>query len=385
MNNKNKILVADDDPVSLIALKTVIEKLGYQVITATNGKDAYRILQQDNPPQLMFLDWEMPYISGIELCQKLSKIGNVNRFFYKIILTGKNDREAITKAFDHGADDYISKPFSVMELTARLKAGFRIINMYKEKHNQIKQLAQADRMISLGIMAAGVAHEINNPATFISGNIQLIEEVWDSIKNQLELVPKDKQDRKVKIIVNEMPEILVDINNGINRITEIVRGLKSFTRTDHNQRKLTSITSRIEEALKICRSKINDNIIIQEKFQKDLPLVIINSVEIEQVFVNLIINAIDAIKQGIIIIETSIDENNIVVNIIDNGPGIPKDVINQLFTPFFTTKAVGKGTGLGLSISQNIIQDHGGSIKATNNKDQGATFTISLPIAEQSS
>lgn len=383
MLEHSKILIAEDDPVSRITLQKVLEKLGYDVIIAVDGDQAWEIIKEKNSPQLMFLDWEMPGLNGPEICEKITKeIGN-KRFFYKIMLTGRTDKNAVSEALGLGADDYMAKPFSITELTARLNVGERIVAMYERGREQTKQLAQADRMVSMGIIAAGVAHEINNPATFIFGNIQLIDEMWGRVCAQLKKIPHAELDPKVSILMEEMPEILIDMNNGIRRITEIVSGLKTFTRTDTELRELTSIHYPINESLKFCQNRLNNGIKITEFFGKELPLVNINNVEIQQVIINLLINAIDAIESnsdtGEIVISTSCQNEYVIVDIKDSGPGVPSEVAEQLFTPFFTTKEVGKGTGLGLSISQNIIQEHGGNISVVNGEKGGATFTITLP------
>lgn len=378
-----RILIAEDDPVSRISLQKVLEKLGYIVVVAIDGDQAWKIIQAEDAPQLMFLDWEMPGFSGLELCSKITNETTSNRFFYKIMLTGRTDKEAISEALGLGADDYICKPFNLDELTARLNAGERILTMYEQSREQTKRLAQADRMISMGIMAAGVAHEINNPATFISGNIQLVDEMWSRVCEQLKKIPHENLDPKVAILMEEMPEVLIDMKNGISRITEIVNGLKTFTRTDSDKRELASIHHPINESLKFCQNRLNNGVSVVEDFCHDLPLVRINSVEIQQVLVNLIINAIDAIEStntvGCITIRTMANSGFVIIEIEDDGPGVPAEVSEQLFTPFFTTKEVGKGTGLGLSISQNIIQEHGGNISVQNDPNSGAQFRISIP------
>lgn len=386
MEDLKRVLIADDDPVSRLTLKKVLEKLGYEVITASEGLEAIAIAEREDSPQLLFLDWKMPGLDGIEICKRLTTHDPTKRFHYKIILTAQSHQDAIVLALESGADDFIAKPFSIEELIARLSVGKRIVQMYEYSREQTKQLAQADRMVSMGIMAAGVAHEINNPATFISGNIQLLSDMWDTIDEEFEKVPENLRNKKVTIINEEMPQLLKDINHGIERITEIVSGLKSFTRTDSDHRIECSIHDPIEEALKFSRNRLIRGIEIIEEFAEMLPTVHINSVEIEQVIVNLLINAIDAIEsvaeKGWIKIETFQTGNFVTLKISDSGPGMPDDIREQLFTPFFTTKEVGKGTGLGLSISQKIIQDHGGNIKVEHPPHAGAVFYLTFPRFE---
>lgn len=382
----NRVLIAEDDPVSRLTLQKVLEKLEYEVIIATDGNQAWEIAQQSDSPQLMFIDWEMPGMDGPEICKKLTEQSDTKRYHYKIMLTGKSNKEAIAHALESGADDYISKPFSIAELTARLNVGKRILKMYDKTREQTKQLARADRMVSMGIMAAGVAHEINNPATFIYGNIQILEEMWETISKEFAKVPAHERNHQISILSEEMPQILADMNSGVKRITEIVSGLKSFTRTDHDKREALSIHHPIKEAIKFTHNRAKNGITIKEYQESGDLLVDINSVEIEQVLVNLLINSIDAIEtvsnEGCISIHTKEANENVVLTVLDSGPGLPDSVREQLFTPFFTTKEVGKGTGLGLSISQHIIQDHGGSISVTNRAEGGAMFTIVLPKSQ---
>jgi two-component system NtrC family sensor kinase len=383
-----KVLVAEDEAVSRITLTKVLERLGYEVISAIDGAKAWDVIESEDAPSLLLLDWEMPGLDGVDICRKLIDKKYKERRFYKILLTGRSGKGALAEGLESGADDFISKPFNIHELSARLNVGKRIIDMYETIGNQTKQLARADRMVSMGIMAAGIAHEVNNPVTFISGNIQLVEETWGAVVKELEKVPEQERNQRVKILKEEMPGILADMYSGTQRITEIVNSLKTFTRADENKKELLSIKYPIAEALKFSKNRIHNGIKINENYGVQLPEVEVNSVEVGQVFVNIFINSIDAIEShsgdGWIKIKTFEENRFIVTEISDSGPGIPDKLLEQLFTPFFTTKEVGKGTGLGLSISQKIIQDHGGSISVKNRAEGGAEFRILLPVASLS-
>ncbi|MBD2198629.1 HAMP domain-containing protein [Calothrix anomala FACHB-343] len=262
------------------------------------------------------------------------------------------------------------------------------------------QLIQTEKMSSLGQMVAGIAHEINNPINFIYGNIRCADEYIQDLLNLINLyeqqypesnciIEERIEDIDFNFLKKDLLKLLDSMKIGAERIREIVLSLRNFSRLDEADIKEVDIHEGIDNTLLILSHRIKSDITVLTNY-RDLPLVECYPAQINQVFMNILSNAIDALlelesqttKQ--IFIETSkLDDTYIKVGIRDNGPGIPPEIRNKLFDPFFTTKPVGKGTGLGLSICYQIIDKHKGRIELASEVGKGTEFAILLPIKTQ--
>ncbi|HKR05146.1 MAG TPA: ATP-binding protein, partial [Bacteroidia bacterium] len=288
----------------------------------------------------------------------------------------------------------IKKIFIVSFFAALLIAGL-FFNRYrfKQRSNKIitrayedlkkaqEQLIQSEKMASLGQLTAGVAHEINNPINFVSANVNPLKrnfaELIDVIKNK-----KTLNADELNYTINETHELLTGIEEGSRRTAEIVIGLRNFSRLDEEEMKKASINEGIHSTLVLLKSKLKQNNIEVINLFDDLPEIECYPGKLNQVFMNIISNAIDAISEnGKIIITTSKENDRIKISICDNGKGMSREVKQKIFDPFFTTKDVGKGTGLGLSISYGIIEKHKGNIEVNSEVGKGSEFLISLPAA----
>ena len=221
----------------------------------------------------------------------------------------------------------------------------------------------SDRLASIGELAAGIAHELNNPLTSVVGFSQLILEG--------EVPPEIRDDLTV-------------VNNEAQRAAKIVKNLLTFARKHSPVKQSNQINDCINEVLSLRAYELKcQNIKVISRLDADLPRVMFDYFQMQQVFINLIINAeffmVRAHNGGTLIITTEKSDGIIRISIADDGPGITQDDLNHLFSPFFTTKEVGKGTGLGLSICHGIISEHGGKIFARSETGKGATFIIELP------
>lgn len=392
-----KILVAEDHSVSLRLLEVTLQKWGHEPILAQNGRDAWDALTQGPAPPVAILDWMMPHLSGVDLCRKIREVPRL-RQMYVLLLTAKGTKDDVLMGLDAGADDYVIKPFDMDELLARLNVGKRVaelqdnlakknkalmryaVDMEVLAEERSKQLIHSERMASVGIMAAGIAHEINNPSTFISSNALVQQRFWEKIQPVLEA---NKEADGVEFVLEEMPKTIVDIQKGVKRISKIVNGLRTFCRQDSGDKEPTDIHERIDASLVLCQNVLKKHVTVKTTFLRDLPLVFADAQQLEQVFINLFTNAAHATEEkqdAVLHIQTKQDKNWVIVTISDNGPGVPKDKLQDIWQPFYTSKPVGKGTGLGLSITQGIIESHEGEIFVENNSDGGACFTIKLPI-----
>jgi len=226
------------------------------------------------------------------------------------------------------------------------------------------QLIQIEKMASLGILTAGISHEINNPLNFILGGLTGLQ---DYIRDE------NIRDEKVELYLNS-------IKTGIERATSIMTGLNQMSRASENYREPCDLHAIINNSLLITKGELKGSIEIKKHFS-DTPIIIPGNVgKLHQVFINLIVNAYHAVEEkGSITITTGITNDNAVITITDTGCGISKDKLSKITDPFFTTKEPGKGTGLGLSITYNIIQAHKGTIKFQSTIKKGTSVTIILP------
>ncbi|MBI9104853.1 MAG: GHKL domain-containing protein [Spirochaetales bacterium] len=271
--------------------------------------------------------------------------------------------------------------------------------------NAQKTIIHQEKMASIGELAAGVAHEINNPTGFVIGNLSILKEYLDvfheyysgsedlaravSLKDE-ELIKvciekmdgiKDKED--MTLIFSDIEPIMDELNRGTARIKDIVRGLRDFARPDNDIFCPADINNGLDEAVKIAWNKIKYKAELIKEYGK-IPEIDCNIQRLEQVFINLLTNAADAIdKEGTITIRTGVEDGTMVIEIEDTGNGIDEKHLGNIFDPFFTTKDVGKGTGLGLSISNSIIESHNGELSVRSSLGEGTVFSIKLPINKE--
>jgi len=301
----------------------------------------------------------------------------------------------------------INRQFTRTErkLQGMLRKEKQQLKVLRTTHESLKstqgQLVQSEKMASLGVLTAGIAHEINNPVNFIFAGTEAlqthIEELLEVFEKYTELDDISTQDFPTKIqeiydlkeeieleedFAEDTLSLLGDVRTGAVRITEIVKGLRTFSRLDEDVFKMVSLIESIDSTLVILRNKYKNRIEIIKNYASDIPKIECYPGKLNQVFMNLLANAIQAIEdEGKIYITTQLhQEHHVRISIRDTGKGIPEQVKNRIFEPFFTTKEVGEGTGLGLSISHGIIEKHKGKISVESEEGEGTEFTIILPL-----
>ena len=314
--------------------------------------------------------------------------------------TDISDRVQVLEALKQSAAQYRSQ-------ATQLEKAFR------DLHDTQTQLIQTEKISSLGQLVAGVAHEINNPINFIYGNIthasqyardllDLLHLYQEKYPNPLPEIAEAAEDIEVNFLMEDFPKILESMKVGADRIRDLVVSLRNFSRLDESQMKRVDIHEGIESTLLILQHRLKATAsrpaieVIKE--YGDFPKIECYAGQLNQVFMNLIANAIDALEEynskrsakdiyscpNTIRISTNTDSNTVSIRISDNGMGITQEVIRNLFDPFFTTKPVGKGTGLGLSISyQIVVEKHRGKLQCFSVPGDGAEFIIEIPIAQQ--
>lgn len=308
----------------------------------------------------------------------------------------------IRKAAEQALNDALVKERRLLtELEASHRAtaekNLELETANAELKNAQSQMLQREKMASIGQLAAGVAHEINNPIGFIASNLNTLEKYIDRLKefidaqsrhiasagNASDAAALDALRSKLKLdyILGDARELTAESLDGTDRVSKIVQGLKSFSRVDQAEHKEADINECLESTLNIVWNELKYKAEVRKELG-DLPPTRCYPQQLNQVFMNLLVNAAHAIeKQGVITIRTWQQDGSIRISVADTGNGIPEKNLNRLFEPFFTTKEVGKGTGLGLSIAYEIVKKHNGSITVTSREGEGTTFTVTIPVA----
>jgi signal transduction histidine kinase/ligand-binding sensor domain-containing protein len=276
-----------------------------------------------------------------------------------------------------------------------------IIAQHEELEKAQNHLIQSEKMASIGVLTAGIAHEINNPVNFVYAGVNSIMRDFKDIDHVLqEIMLIDETTTKSVDIIDRIlqkkelyqfdeaykaiEQTLMDVKMGAERTAEIVEGLRNFSRSENESWSNSNINKIIEGVLVLLKNNYKNRIDIDKEFDENLPPVVCKSGRINQVIMNVISNAIDAIvDKGEIKISTKLIDNKCVISIKDNGIGIEDDLLTKIFDPFFTTKKVGKGVGLGLSITYGIILEHNGNIDVNSKVGKGTEFIISLPINQK--
>ncbi len=545
-----KILVADDSTTYRGIFQALLSQWGFDVILAADGQQAFRLYQEGNGALLALVDWEMPNMSGVELCQQLRKTDSIVQP-YIIMVTTKEEGADKVCALDAGADDFVPKPFNEEELRARLRVGERTISLQQhllqslmelerttkvqqqteqelrrafsetkglvasislilieidlegkiqqwndaatetfdisassvigknigglapklwewskimqgiieceEKGRALKlgeilfmrpsgkegilevtlnplftdegirfgllllgediterkqleaQLGLAQKMESIGQLAAGIAHEINTPTQFVSDNLRFLTESFGDIQKVLTVyeqviksLPPDVIDRHLlttmentvaeadlEYVSEEIPKALQQSLDGSERVGKIVQAMKEFSHPGTTEKKPIDLNKAIESTITVARNEWKYVADVVTDFDPQLPVVPCLPGEFNQVILNLLINAAHAIEtalgpeaevKGTITVTTRITESSVEIWLTDTGTGIPEAVRKKLFDPFFTTKEVGKGTGQGLAIAHDVIVNkHGGTLTFESTIGVGTTFIIQLP------
>ncbi len=363
----------------------------------------------------------MPGMDGFEVCRYL-KEDAATRFIPVVLLTSLNEKAMRLQGIGVGADDFISKPYDTTEILLRT----RNLLMVKRHHDFIKehsrvleqqvrlrteelekafaelkstqqQMLQQEKMATIGQLTAGIAHEINNPIGFIASNVATLDKYCDKLLKFMEAQQKTplskftdpeaseklqelRKQMKIDHIVKDISEMNRETMEGVERIKSIVMDLKCFSRIDEAEQKLADINQCLESTLNIAHNELKYKTRTTRDYG-ELPQLRCYPQQLNQVFMNLLVNAAQAIDtKGEVTVRTWLEDDVINVSVSDTGSGIPEEVRAHIFEPFFTTKESGKGTGLGLSISKEIIKNHGGEIRVSSEPGKGSCFTVSLPL-----
>ena len=428
-SRKVVILVVDDEPANLNVISAQLKNEGYEIVTAANGEEALARVDE-RLPDLILLDAMMPGVSGFEVVQIL-KAEKRTATVPIIMLTALGDSQSKLSALGNGAEEFLTKPVAKAELIVRIRNLLRLKNYQDklEEYNSLleakvlertnelqsvshqldevqRQLLQSEKLAAIGQLAAGVAHEINNPIGFVNSNLGTLKGYVKDMLKMLNAYERGRQggndgnaqvDQELHQLKSELeldylrddaPLLIDESLEGLARVCKIVQDLKSFAHTDAGANPewiLADLHECIESTVNIAYNEIKYKASVVREFG-DIPKVECIPSQLNQVFLNLLVNAAQAMdegKLGVIAIRTGVLPERVWVEISDTGSGIPPEIQQKIFDPFFTTKPVGQGTGLGLSLSYGIVQRHQGQISVCSEPGVGTTFRILLPIRQK--
>ena len=390
MEKAPMILVTDDSRLEREFLAKTLREEGYQVQLASSGEEALASIRRE-PPDLILLDVIMPGLDGMETCRAI-RAEDALRAIPIVFLTARTDEQDKVEGLRSGAVDYITKPFRTSELLARVATQIelkRLRDQVADYANHLeqnvqeltRQLLHADRLSSLGVLAAGIVHEVNNPNAFIRGNLQVLKRFLPHIQVSLEQSLTRQVEERTRIILDELPRMIDSMLEGSHRIDAIGSLVKRGAYKGSAGRKPCNLVDCLRDALDLTHNRLKYNVRVHESLPASAPIVA-DPRQITQVFTNVLINAGDALGQqgGDVWIEGAIEDHEVAVRVRDNGPGVPEEIRHRIFDYFFTTKDSDQGTGLGLPISRKIMEDHGGQMHLTARTD-GAEFVVRIPLA----
>jgi len=397
------VLVIEDDPYISKLIEMLLEEVSYQALLAGSAAEGFALIERHNP-DLVILDWMLPDLPGDQVC-RLIKVRAAKTFLPVLMLTARGELADRIAGLDAGADDYLTKPFNSDELLARVRALLRIrvaeldraetLAALAHQHEELRdayerlrstqaQLVQASKLASLGELVAGVAHELNNPLAIVLGNAELLPTL------------DDEDDRRA----------VRQIIEAAQRGRRVVQSLITFARHGKVEVDWHSPTDLLERVLDLKRTDLRTGeLSLEVVYDPVVPMLLCDGPQIQQALLNVLINAEQALvgrRSPRLHIQVyaasgpveppavlpdltraggSADgERMVVIDIADNGPGLPDKVIERLFEPFVTTRPVGQGTGMGLAISYAIVMQQGGTLQVTSAPGRGATIRIALPV-----
>jgi two-component system NtrC family sensor kinase len=405
-----RVLVVDDEEQVRDLLSNYLGA-SYPCSKAASADEALQLLAEE-PYALVIADVVMPGRNGIELLREIT-----SRYpdTMVVMVSGIARTQRVLDAVRLGAYDYLLKPcdLDVLSMTVERalerRALLRAARYYKvdlERRNEElrrskaeleslqAQIIQSEKMASLGQLAAGVAHELNNPAGFLYGNMEMLGELARGLERLLrfyETVPLGgeeaararaiKEEIGYETTLGDLRSIVDDCRDGAERIRDVVQNLRTFSRLDEAEFKKVDIHEGIDSTLRLLMRFYGDGRVRLARDYGELPPVDCYAGQLNQVWLNLLVNAAFAVREGgEVRITTWGEGERVVVRVSDTGRGIAPEHLTRIFDPFFTTKPVGEGTGLGLSVTYSIVERHGGEIAVESEQGRGTTFTVTLPV-----
>jgi len=371
---QSRILVVDDEPANVLLMQRLLEDDGYAAITTTTDPRRVLDLFESTRPDLVVLDLMMPHLDGIAVLEQLRGAMGAEAWVPVLVLTADATLEARRRALAAGAHDFLTKPFERFEALLRIRNLLQTRHLYvaleaqnrsleETVRQRTERLMQSEKVAAMGSLLAGVAHELNNPLTVLSGQAQLL------------LADSDAA----------LTRRAAQIHRAADRCVRIVRNFLALARQRPPERTEVSLVQVVDGAVELVAYELRtDGIEVAVELADNLPVLWADGHQLHQVLVNIIVNAHHAMRRQPgprrLVIRARRVNQRVRLEIADTGRGIPAEVLARIFEPFFTTKAAGEGTGLGLSLCRSIVEDHGGTISVESVPGRGTTFGVELPI-----
>ncbi|WP_237886892.1 ATP-binding protein [Pseudomonas sp. PGPR40] len=427
----------DEMEAALFGSEVKSPNLLFELDSAYGGQEGLgkliQALQENRPYALAFVDMRMP--EGWDGAQTIEHLWQKDPLLQVVVCTAYSDYswdELLERLHAHDRLLILKKPFDNIEVqqmantlltkwemterasiqmshlehlvdqrTTQFKQASEALQREIDERKQLEsQLVQSEKLASLGQLAAGVAHEINNPIGFISSNLGALDGYFKQLQNMLDAYREaesaisssevidhlgELRERvELDFLREDIPQLIKESRDGINRVGQIVKDLKDFSRVDSNQEwQWTNLQQGIESTLNIVSNELKYKADVVKEYQT-LPDIECLPSQINQVIMNLIVNASQAMgpERGIITLRTGLEGETVSIEVADTGIGIEPDNLQKIFDPFYTTKPVGQGTGLGLSLSYGIVKKHRGDISVRSEVGVGSTFRVELPVRQ---
>lgn len=399
-------LHVEDDPLDAEYVQEQLLESGIPCdITRVETREGFLHALEHSPPDLILCDYNLPGFDGLEALQIAQNSVQSTPF---IFLSGGIGEHLAVECLHRGATDYVLKG-NPARLIPAVKRALEEARVRRAKEQAERELAHGEKMVLLGQLSAGIAHEINNPITYINLNMETLKDYADKLRELIrtgtevllgdDLVTDEdirarweaarawlrQNERRVTLMVDDLGRLAQETLDGGHRVADITQRLRRFSRQERQEPVEMDLEECLETALKIGWNEIKSKAVVQKNIVSPLPSVKGHPNQITQVLINLVVNAAQAIPgRGVIRVGIASGDGKAVITVQDSGHGIASHDLAKMFTPFFTTKSSGEGTGLGLYVSRGIIEAHGGMIRAENSPEGGAIFTIELPLAEKS-
>jgi signal transduction histidine kinase len=368
---RGRIAVVEDDADAREVLAELLRDEGYDVLSFGDAAEAFAKLRGEAPPDLILLDLRLPGMDGWEFRVQQKRDP---RLAQTPVIALSADQSAQALAID--ADEFLPKP---PRLDALLETIAAVLARDAEKRRRSRELT-LQSMAAVGQLCAGVAHEINNPLAYVSGNLHVLREELGRLRQELEAA--DAPPGAIATF-EDMESMIADSVVGAERIRDIVRDLRLLARVDDPSRETVDLVPILDAAVGVAQKLAPAARTQVVRRYERAPRVRANQGQLTHAFLSLVTNALQAVpagREGEIVLEIdTLQDGRARVRVKDNGAGISPQNLGRIFEPFFTTRAIGAGRGLGLPVAHGIIAAHGGSLEVQSTEGQGTTFTVILP------
>ena len=407
-----RLLIVEDSPSDQRIYRRTLRE--FQLRFADSGEAALECLRRE-PFDAVILDFDLPGLDGAQVLARIRD--GLNLDVPVVIVTGGGSEDLAVGLLKQGAHDYVTKDLlptprvglavlGAMDRHRLQRARNEAEDALRRRNEELEhalrqlkeaqaQLVQGEKMASLGQLVAGVAHEINNPLSYVSNNLAVLDrdvrevaaimaDYRDHFGDAIPDAIREAEDRvDLPYTLGNLDRLLRSSRQGLDRVGQIVAGLRDFSRLDEGQRKRIDPNETVRATVEMVRHEIRLKDVTLDLDLPPLPLIWCNPGTVNQVLLNLLVNALQAVGRGATIgVSTSFNPSRaeVAFRVTDDGPGIPAEIRDKIFDPFFTTKPQGVGTGLGLWISYNIAKDHEGRLELDAESRMGASFLLTLPL-----